>query len=514
MGKGGTKPFGFHKQYDQNSTIRWIYSVFSVKRNLHCFTLPLLLIVLACTLKANMLVAKAAPPIYQGDLVLSGNDLMTIEDVYNINGSIVVEGNATLILNNAIINFTQSTSRQYDITLRNPANGRPRLQGFNSVIMPSDPAHDIVTYLRDNSTATFNNCTITSYIDTLATSTMDVLNVSSIQTFYAYEQSTIIIRDSEIGQWLIYDSPTVQAFDSTVNSILLGPRTADCQIDNLQPGLISNWNFFKNCTVYTHLGRTAPNVTLANTQVNAWRLAFYGSSNAQIGASTISDLSALLGSPHVSIGGSAVGSLYLQDSATVDAGNSTITSVTTHNTAVVYISYSTIGTLHCYETTNAWMNETAFTHIYGHNSAHIYLLNSNYADLSMMNTATAYVGWNLDVRVADNAVNDFPNANATAYYTNSTLAETALTNTEGWARLLLIGKTINITGEHPLGNYTVEATYNSKSDQETVKLDDNKQIYLQLDMIIPEYQPILLVIALATATLAAAATHRKTRKTT
>lgn len=488
--------------------------MFNMKRNLHCLTLSLLLISFACVFKANIPVARAAPPIHQGDLILSGNDIMTITDVYDINGSIIVEGNATLILRNCVVNFTQATSRQYNITLQNPANGRPRLEGFTSTIKPSNPAHDLVTYLRDNSTATINNCTIASYIITRATSTLEVSNVSDIQTFFAYEQSTITVNDSHIGAWMIYDSPIVQAYDSTVGSILLGPRSADCQISNMHAGLISNWSFFKNCTVSIQPGGTAPNVTLTNTQLAAWRLGFYGSLNAQISSSTISDVSALVGSPHISLGDSTIGSVYLQNSATVDVGYSTISSVTTHNTAEVSIGYSTIGTLYCYETSNAWINETGFTHVYGHNSAHIYLLNSNHTDLSMIETSTAYIGWNLDVHVTDSALNNIPNANATAYYANSTLAETAFTNTEGWARLLLIGKTINATDEYLFGNYTIEATYGGKSDQETVKIDDNKQIYLQLDLIIPEYQPLLLVLALAATTLTATATYKKTRKTT
>jgi len=59
--------------------------------------------------KENIPQIKASSDIHQGDLVLVGNNVTVIEGQFDINGSILVEENATLILRNAVLNFTQAS---------------------------------------------------------------------------------------------------------------------------------------------------------------------------------------------------------------------------------------------------------------------------------------------------------------------------------------------------------------------------------------------------------------------
>jgi len=81
---------------------------------------------------------EASPDIYQGDLILQGNNVTTIEGRFDINGSIIVEENATLILRNAILNFTQTSHRQFEMVFQHPAHGNPRLLAENSTITAND----------------------------------------------------------------------------------------------------------------------------------------------------------------------------------------------------------------------------------------------------------------------------------------------------------------------------------------------------------------------------------------
>jgi hypothetical protein len=74
------------------------------------------------------------PMIRQGDLILDDNDMYIIEGQFDINGSIIVKENATLILRNAVINFTQASDWQYLMSLTNPLNGNPHLQAANTTV--------------------------------------------------------------------------------------------------------------------------------------------------------------------------------------------------------------------------------------------------------------------------------------------------------------------------------------------------------------------------------------------
>ncbi|NWF97283.1 MAG: hypothetical protein HXY34_14185, partial [Candidatus Thorarchaeota archaeon] len=210
--------------------------------------------------KFSVPAVSAAPPVHQGDLVINGNNVTILQDLHYFNGSIIVEENATLILRNSIINFTQETSRQYSIILRNPVNGNPRLYAYASTIVTA-PSLDILTQLEDNSTAYINNSTITSYILAVDNSQLTITNSSTIMTMYGYSQSDIEISNSTIDEWHNYDSPTVHVSNSTINSILFGSTTVNCTVDNLKPGLIDNWNFLINSTATIPSGGYAPNVT-------------------------------------------------------------------------------------------------------------------------------------------------------------------------------------------------------------------------------------------------------------
>ena len=73
----------------------------SLKRLVFTLLTSFSLIVILLVREGAISNVKASPDIYQGDLVLQGNNVTIIEGRFDINGSIIVEENATLILRNA-----------------------------------------------------------------------------------------------------------------------------------------------------------------------------------------------------------------------------------------------------------------------------------------------------------------------------------------------------------------------------------------------------------------------------
>ena len=127
------------------------------------FTFSFLFIFFASTFGqwGGISIVKAALDIHQGNLILQGNNVTFIEGRFDINGSIIVEENATLILRNALLNFTQGQPKQHNLTLRNPSNGSPHLAVSNSTVT-SVTYFDIRLY--GNSTADISNSTIAHYL--------------------------------------------------------------------------------------------------------------------------------------------------------------------------------------------------------------------------------------------------------------------------------------------------------------------------------------------------------------
>jgi len=452
----------------------------------------------------------AAAPVHQGDLILNGNNVTTLQDLHYFNGSIIVEENATLILRNAVINFTQVTGRQYNITLRNPVNGNPRLIAISSRIT-TDPSFDILTRLENNSTATLNNSTITSYIDAFEDSHLTITNSSTITTMYGYGQSDIEVSYSRVFEWHNYDSPTVHVHNSTINSLLIGSTSVNCTINKLQPALMSNWNFLANCTVTNLGGGYAPNVTLTNTTVHGWRLAFYGSSNAMILNSHLNEVSGIAGSSNIMLMTTSSDYAYADNLSALQIENSTIGQLQTLSSANASISHSKINAIQERDSSYIRVNTTTITTIQCYNSTQIDLLNSTYSNLLVKNNALAHVSWNLDVHVTDVTHQNVPNANVTAHSQNSAFADSKLTDSTGQARLILREKTINATGELGYGNYNVTVTYQGHSNQTSINMTENRQIALSLDFIIPEFTSIWLVLLILSASAVLAVTRRKNR---
>jgi len=139
--------------------------------------------------------------------------------------------------------------------------------------------------------------------------------------------------------------------------------------------------------------------------------------------------------------------------------------------------------------------------------------NSSYSYRGIEQSARVYVYWYLGVHVVDSINQDVPSANVTATYPNATVVESKLADANGWARLTLMEKMMNATGDYPVGNYTVEATYEIYSDATTVNMTENQQFTLTLaDFVIPEFPSFLILPLFMIATLLAVIVYIKIRK--
>ena len=76
-------------------------------------------------------------------------------------------------------------------------------------------------------------------------------------------------------------------------------------------------------------------------------------------------------------------------------------------------------------------------------------------------------------------------------------------------------KMMNATGEYPVGNYTVEATYDIYSDQTTANMTENQQITLTLEeFVIPEFPSFLILPIFIITTLLTVIFYRRRQTTT
>ena len=364
-----------------------------------------LLFTIAFIHKGNVPAVMASPDIHQGDLVISGNDVYVIENQrFDINGSIIVQENATLILKNAIIDFTQAEDWKFGVFLRDPSNGNPRLEVANTTITSN---HKFSIKLYQNSSAIVHDCQLTA-----------------LPGFYC---------------WL-------WTFDSSTAS-------------------------FYNLTVYGLSSTSRSGVLIFNSTIVI---------------------------------------LNIYDPCVASSYNSTFDTANGYGSSLISIDKSAIRDVQAFDSTIFRISDSAIDgSIYGYNETAIWLTNSTYCDSATSNQSKVFECWYLDIHVIDSIGQNVPSANVTGINPNATIADSKLTDANGWARLTLMEKMMNATGEYPFGNYTVEATYETHSNSTTVNMTENREDTLTLDFVVPEFPSFLVLPLFFIATLLAVIVYRK-----
>jgi hypothetical protein len=353
--------------------------------------------------KGGISPVKASPDIYQGDLILTENNVTTIEGLLDINGSIIVKENATLVLKNAIVNFTQAEDWKFGLFLRDPSNGNPHLQVENTTITSN---HRFSVELDQNSSAIVHDSQFTPPLGSYC--------------------------------WLwTYDSSTAS---------------------------------FHNFTVYGLSSTSSSDVLICNSTIVI--LNIYGPCAASI-------------------------------------RNSTIHTANGYGSSLISMDKSAVTNVQAFDSTMFQISDSAIYSIYGDNKTAIWLTNSTCDVSTINNQSMVFERWYLDVHVVDLIGQDVSSATVSARYPNSTVAESEFTNPSGWARLTLMEKMKNATGEFPVGNYNMTAVHEGHSGSTTINMSGNKQIFLSLNFVVPEFPSFSILILVVVTSLAVIIHKRK-----
>ena len=444
--------------------------------------LALFLLVLSISLgslqKMSIVQVKASPEMFQGDLIIADDNVTIIEGQFDINGSIIVEENATLIIRNASVNFALTYDGQFNMSFRNPSFGKPHLIVENASINSNN--HYLTINLFDNSSAELNGLNLGSdlripypYI-LLYDESHAIMQDSTVTYIPAMDSSELVASNSSIASIGGYDTSGVALTDCKIDSITAADEAnftvtnctlnADARIQTvdlnysltgLAPGLFEYWSFTTDCTVQ---GATAPNFTVVNTQVGNWSFISQGCSNATISNSETCTLR-FLDSSHGQLFNVITGWIISHDNATVDI----------------------------YDSTTDW--------IFTYNNSRIWLTNSTHRNYCIIyDESEVSFNWYLDVLIKDSTSQPVDSANVTATYPNATVAESRLTDENGHARLILLGNIRNATGQYFVGFYTINATYETYLNSTTVAICGNQELELVFeDLQIPEYSPVLVL---------------------
>lgn len=406
----------------------------------------------------------ASSSIYQGDLVLKGNNVTVIEGTFDINGSIIVEGNATLIFRNTIVNFTSEADWQFSTILQNPVNGNPHLIIDNATVS-SNHQHMMLIY--DNSSVKMNGLTTSPFIRLLPYdhSTIDLTN----SLFYGYEvhgydSSRLRIVNCTLQRLYGERDSRIEVRDSVINnSLVTVGNSVNCTITRLHPDYINYWNFESNCSASVGSDFPMPNITIIETEILGWGFHFGRSTNA-----TIFD--------------------------------SEIKNIWIHNFGSAWINNCIIfGTLNSYEDSRIFANDSIIDMLYPRHNSKMHLVNTTAGTFLIHDQSEVYTNWILGVHVVDSMDQDVPGASVTAVYPNTTIAGLGVTDDGGQASLTLMEKMSNAAGHNPIGPYGLTASYSSYSVDTTVEMMGNQETTLKLEgLVIPEFSafPSFLIMIL------------------
>jgi hypothetical protein len=513
-------------------------------------------------LKVNIPTVRAAPPIHQGDLIISGNDVFTIKgETFIINGSIRVTENATLELKDAVINFTQRIDNDHGILFY---SGNTKLKADNVTIISTydtfmvldtncsanvDDLHSPMRIYLElfNANLNMSNSEVHWYFGSDSNVTISNCEIKDIKSW----GDDILISESTIGPCYVVSS-SIMTHNSTIEDINATGKASIFVLNNLiVNGSVS---LYGNATLHledaflelSQIHDEESNMTFndysslqsVSSEVNSdhvFIMYFYGESTASVNGLVMpTSLARLYAFDESVLNLNAFTSRYLRafNDSIITLSNSAPYYLRSYYRANFYIYNCTIQKQYAFDLGHVHISKSVYTvdlrsynntyvdvsdsiidSVYAYDTSAINLVNCTYTHYTVEPDATAahiYVRWYLDAKVVDLTDQPIPSANVTAYL-GPNLKDSNLTNIQGCARLVLLGAHIDMNGIHYMQmNYSVGATYEDYVTSKSVNMTDNKVITLELDFIIPEFPSIAILPWIMIATLLAAAiSHRK-----
>lgn len=286
-----------------------------------------LLLVPAFMYQGNIPTVKASPDIHQGDLILTGNNITVIEGQFDINGSIIVEENATLILRNAVVNFTQKHWKQFNLTFRNSVNGNPRLQVSYATIT-STPDFQFEIYFHGNSTAETYRLYVHNKVIAYETSYVNITDSLHIWFVDCRDSSTVNISNSEIWYVKPHDASVASIKDSDITMAMENYGTSTTLVSNSTIGFLGTYSSsvtaVSNCNI-TNMhpqGDHSSILTVSDSKINNFNVAT--SCLIAISHCTIISMETY-GSSNVSLSNCLVNGMYMYSSSVVTVSNQLVT---------------------------------------------------------------------------------------------------------------------------------------------------------------------------------------------
>jgi len=252
--------------------------------------------------------------------------------------SIVIEGNATLLIENSNITFIQSKNYEFGISLQNPANGNPRLIIRNATL---DSKKTFRVSLYGNSTGEFDSVSLKRDLDLHDSSTVNVFGRSTIYYIRAYDRSNVNVIGSNAYYLYAYDEVHMDIFASEVNRVEAHDTAeVDVSVSTVKYSVraydSSHVLMMSKSSVYGNiLSEESSSILFLNSVLSKLECETYDYGNVSLVNSTV--LSSKLSSTF-SLNGTST--LYIDSSMVIDASfevyeNSTVT-VRNSNLTSVY----------------------------------------------------------------------------------------------------------------------------------------------------------------------------------
>jgi len=381
------------------------------------------------------------------DIIISGNETFTIENCnFYQTGNIIVNETGSLILRNATLILNQPSSHQYEIAFFDDAY----LEAFNATITRTESSEGgYYMFMYDSTVANISESRFeypATLLDARGSNVVVGVQNSHLDYINIGSGSQVEINKSQCHVHIWSGSPNVTIREcEDVNSLLLNFLDSASAILSLQPGYHAYWNLQINETVYN----CGIDVTVVNSTIHKWLLSSWNE-------------------PTIYIQNSTLCYVHGRANAFFSLVNTTLTSWTTSedNSTIIY-------------------RDSLVRDINAYNFSLIQLINTTFlqpSSVSVTDDAKTYKGWYLDATVLSD---DKPQEGATvkAYHTeNGSLCDEGMTGSNGTVRLILWEEKTNATGTYVYDNYTIQAIFDGKFTETSLKISGNTEVLLLLQM--------------------------------